>query len=340
MARSRVQYVEILAASALNRVQAPGMPFRWSLNPYRGCSHGCAYCYARVTHTYLDLSAGDAFSTRILIKRNMPELLEQELSKPSWQREWVALGTATDAYQPAEGRYRITRAILESLLAHRTPVTLVTKSPLVLRDLDLLAELHRAAGVRVSISLVSLDRGLLRAVEPGAPPPSARLEALRRLNEGGVPAGLMLAPMLPGLTDGIASLSAVVQAAHRAGAASLGYQVLRLCEGAREVYLERLAELLPDLEAATRKLYRSGDYAPRSYQAAIGQRLRAILRRYPIPGPHTVYPAPTLYGGSQVHRPAPGSEARRGERRQGEVPLAVAGARADSRRPVQTVLAW
>lgn len=327
--------MEVQAASALHRVHAPRLPFRWSLNPYRGCAHGCAYCYARRTHTFLDLSAAEQFSSRILVKTNLPELLRRELARPTWRRERVALGTATDAYQPAEGRYRITRAALEALLHYRTPISLVTKSPLVLRDLDLLSKLHRVAGVQVHVSLISLDRGLQRALEPGAPPPAARLEALRRLNESGIPAGLMLAPILPGLTDGVASLTAVIQAAHRAGARSLGYQALRLCDGAREVYLDRLREHLPDLEVATQKLYRGREYVPRGYLLALERRLRTILRRFPpIPGPRTVYrtldaPEPASAGPLPAAEEGPGTHGA----------LGAAATRNKAGLPVQTLLA-
>lgn len=337
MARRRVEYVEIQAASALNRVQAPGLPFRWSLNPYRGCTHGCSYCYARRTHTFLDLSAGDQFSRVILVKRNLPELLERELARPSWAREPVALGTATDVYQPAEGRYRITRRILELLIRYRTPANVVTKSPLILRDEDLLAELHRVAGVQVTISLATVDRGLVRALEPGAPPPSARLRALRRLNDLGVPAGLLVAPILPGLTDGLASLAAVVRAARQAGAVAVDHQVLRLCQGAREVYLERLEEILPDLAQATRKLYRRGDVAPPRYRMAVARRLQAIHQRYPIPGrspactppnhpPAQLAGGPLVQGGGRL----PGTP----------LPLAGKGPAGSEAVAVQTLLAW
>lgn len=333
MARRRVEYVEIRAASALNRVRAPGLPFRWSLNPYRGCAHGYTYCYARRTHTFLDLSAGDQFSRVILVKTNLPEVLERELARPSWARETVALGTATDIYQPAEGHYRITRRILELLVRYRTPAHIVTRSPLILRDADLLLELHRRAGVQVTISLTTVDRGLARAIEPGAPPPAARLRALRRLNELGVPTGILVAPILPGLTDGVASLAAVVGAAHQAGAVAVGHQVLRLCPGAREVYLERLAEILPDLADATRKLYREGDLAPRRYRMVVARRLRGILQRYPFPG-RPPAPRPTPPAGKAASHPRVGSLPGR--------PLPLAAAEGDGSAPlaVQTLMVW
>ncbi|HEY8531368.1 MAG TPA: radical SAM protein, partial [Limnochorda sp.] len=280
----------------------------------------------------------DQFSRVILVKRNLPELLERELAKRSWRREPVAVGTATDPYQPAEGRYRITRRILELLLRYRTPADVVTKSPLILRDVDLLAELHRAAGVQVSISLATLDRGLVRALEPGSPPPAARLQALRRLSELGIPTGILVAPVLPGLTDGLASLAAVVRAAQQAGAAWLGHQVLRLCEGAREVYLERLEEILPELAASTRKLYRGQDLAPLRYRRVVARRLKAVLHRYPIPGepPALNPPAPPPQAGEP--RQVGQGPALAGRSSPGE-PLFPAGERAEPG-PVQTLLAW
>ncbi|HET7601893.1 MAG TPA: radical SAM protein, partial [Gemmatimonadales bacterium] len=191
-------YIDAPCKSALNRVA--GMPFRWSLNPYRGCLHGCHYCYARATHAYLGMNADDDFSTRIQVKSNMPEVLRQELRRPSWQRERVALGTATDAYQPCEGRYRLTRRLLAALRDYQTPVSVVTKSTLILRDLDLLVELARLPGTRVNVSITALDPALWKRLEPGTPPPQRRLEVMRRLAAAGVPCGVFMAPVLPGLT--------------------------------------------------------------------------------------------------------------------------------------------
>src|SRR3712207_1856783 len=190
-----VHYLEVRCKTALNRVR--GMPFKWSLNPYRGCAHRCHYCYARASHTFLEMDADEDFETKILVKVNFAEVLERELARPSWRGEQVALGTATDAYQPAEGRFRITRRVIEALLKRRNPMSLVTKSPLVLRDRDLLADLAAVAKVRVFFTITTMDRALWRRIEPGTAPPLKRLHVLRLLNEAGVPAGVLLAPILP-----------------------------------------------------------------------------------------------------------------------------------------------
>src|ERR671912_2455098 len=197
----RTTYIETECRTALNRVS--GMPFRWSLNPYRGCVHGCHYCYARATHSYLGLNADEDFATRIVVKANMPEVLRQELGRRSWTRERVAIGTATDAYQPCEGRYRLTRRCLEALRDAHTPVSIVTKSTLILRDLDLLTELAHGPGATVYFTITTLDLQLWRVIEPSTPPPRKRLEVLRRLSQAGIPTGVFLAPILPGITDGV-----------------------------------------------------------------------------------------------------------------------------------------
>jgi DNA repair photolyase len=182
---TRPAYMEIPCKTALNRVS--GMPFRWSLNPYRGCVHGCHYCYARASHSFLGMNADEDFETKIVVKTNMPEVLQQELRKPSWTGERVAIGTATDAYQPCEGRYALTRRCLEALSDAGTPISIVTKSTLILRDQDLLMELAQTAGVTVYFTITTLDHEHWRLIEPGTPPPHKRLEVLGRLSQAGVP---------------------------------------------------------------------------------------------------------------------------------------------------------
>src|SRR5215212_10279828 len=231
---SKTHYIETPCKTALNRVS--GMPFRWSLNPYRGCVHGCRYCYARATHPYLGLNADEDFETKIVVKTNMPDLLRQELRKPSWTRERVAIGTATDAYQPCEGRYRLTRRCLEALRDAVTPVSVVTKSTLILRDLDLLAELAQGPGAIVYFTITTLEEPLWRLIEPGTPPPLKRLEVMQRLSNAGVPCGVFLAPILPGVTDSAESIDEVAAAAKAHGAASFGSAVLRLAPQVKEHY--------------------------------------------------------------------------------------------------------
>src|SRR5829696_7528426 len=192
-------YTEIQCKTAINRVS--GMPFRWSLNPYRGCTHSCHYCYARLSHTYLGFDADEDFETKIIVKSNMPEVVRQELGRRSWTRERVAIGTATDAYQPCEGRYRLTRRCLEALRDADTPVSIVTKSTLILRDRDLLKQLANGPGATVYFTITTLDPDLWRLLEPGTPPPLKRLQVMQRLADAGVPCGVFLAPILPGITD-------------------------------------------------------------------------------------------------------------------------------------------
>src|SRR5215207_643896 len=267
---TRPEYHEIPCKSALNRVS--GMPFRWSLNPYRGCLHGCHYCYARASHTYLGMNADDDFETKIVVKTNMPEVLRQELRRRTWMRERVAIGTATDAYQPCEGRYWLTRRCLEALRDFETPVSIVTKSTLILRDRDLLAELAQGPGATVYFTITTLDPDLWRVIEPGTPPPDKRLEVLRRLAHAGVPCGVFLAPILPGITDTAESIDAVAAAAKAHGAGSFGSAVLRLAPEVKEHYFGFIASSFPDLLPRYERAY-AGTNIAADYQAAIERRL-------------------------------------------------------------------
>jgi DNA repair photolyase len=254
------------------------MPFRWSLNPYRGCVHGCHYCYARATHPYLGLNADDDFATKIIVKSNMPEVLRQELGRRSWTRERVAIGTATDAYQPCEGRYRLTRRCLQALRDADTPVSIVTKSTLVLRDLDLLCDLARGPGATVYFTITTLEDALWRRIEPGTPPPRKRLEVLRRLSESGVRCGVFLAPILPGITDSPESIEAVAAAAKTHGAASFGSAVLRLATQVKEHYLAFVSETFPDLLPRYERAY-AGTSISSDYQTAIERRAARARER-------------------------------------------------------------
>jgi DNA repair photolyase len=272
----RAEYLETPCKSALNRVS--GMPFRWSLNPYRGCLHGCHYCYARATHPYLGLNAGEDFATKIVVKTNLPEVLRQELRRRSWTRERVAIGTATDAYQPCEGRYRLTRRCLQALRDADTPVSIVTKATLVLRDLDLLSDLAHGPGATVYFTITTLEDALWRRIEPGTPPPRKRLEVLRRLSESGVRCGVFLAPILPGITDSAESIAAVAAAAKAQGAASFGSAVLRLAPQVKEHYLAFVSEMFPDLLPRYERAYVGTNIAS-DYQAAIERRVARVRER-------------------------------------------------------------
>jgi DNA repair photolyase len=283
---SVVRYEEIESGSAIQRVE--GMTFRWSLNPYQGCVHGCHYCYARRYHGFHELDAGDDFSSVIFVKTNIERLARLELSRPSWEKETVSIGTATDPYQPIEGRYRLTRACLNAFVDHANPVSLVTKGTLALRDRDLLSALSAGPGCTVCFSLTTLDTDLWRSLEPGTPPPRQRLRVMQRLVDAGVHAGVLLAPVIPGLTDDPAGLEGVVRAAADHGARFLGAQILYLKLGTREHFLGFLEDQHPDLLAEYRRLY-PGPYPPKRFQEEIKGAVREIkatlaFEDHPRPG--------------------------------------------------------
>ncbi len=274
---TRPRYIEIRCKSAVNRVQ--GMPFKWSLNPYRGCAHACHYCYARASHTYYDMNADEDFETNIFVKVNIAEALRRELARPSWAGDSIALGTATDCYQPAEGRFRLTRAVLEVCLERGQPLSLVTKSTLILRDRDLLAELARRVPVRVFFTVTTVDPAVWKAIEPGTPPPLQRLRVMRQLREAGVHAGVLLAPILPGITDSTASLDAVMAAAAEHGAAFLGSGALRLAPLVKEHYLGFVGTSFPDLLPRYQRAY-AGAHAPRDYLQRLEERVERLRAHY------------------------------------------------------------
>lgn len=266
-----LRWVEVEAKSVLNRVR--GMPFAWSINPYRGCYHRCVFCYARNTHAYLDRDGVADWGTLLSVKVNAPEVLRHELARRSWQREHVAIGTATDPYQPLEGRYRITRRILGELARARTPAHITTRSPLVVRDVDVLAELARAAGVTVCVSLPTLDAARAKAIEPTVAPPAQRLRTIRTLAQAGIRVGVAVAPVLPELTDEPQSLRAVYRAAAEAGASLAWSSVLRLGAVARESYFTFLRAEFPHLVDFYAATYR-GAYANAGVARPLETRIR------------------------------------------------------------------
>jgi DNA repair photolyase len=226
---------------------SPDIPYRWSINPYRGCQHGCTYCYARRTHEYLDWGAGTDFERKIIVKTNAPEQLAAELRHPRWQREELAFSGVTDCYQPLEAVYQITRRCLEVCLELANPVGIVTKAYLPVRDADLLAELNRRASAQVIFSITFADDAVARQVEPGAPPPSRRLDAMQRLRDAGVPVGVMIAPVIPGLND--RDIPWLLERAASCGAQSACYAPVRLPGNVGPVFLSRLREAFPDAAA-------------------------------------------------------------------------------------------
>lgn len=278
-----VTFYEVHARSVINRVPAASrLPFRWTINPYRGCTHACRYCFARKTHTYLDLDAGRDFDTGIVVKVNTPELVRKELSVRSWRGEHIAMGTNVDCYQRAEGRYRLMPGVLEALRDHANPFSILTKGTLILRDLPLLRAAAAVTDVAVNVSVGFVDDELWRAVEPGAPSPRRRLDVCRALNDAGVRCGVLMAPILPFLTDSPDHLDRTVRAIARAGAVSVTPIVLHLRQGAREWYLRWLGAARPDLVPAYRRLYRAGSYADRDYQRAVCDQVRALAEQHGI----------------------------------------------------------
>ncbi|MDW8339414.1 MAG: radical SAM protein [Thermoleophilia bacterium] len=273
-------------ASALNAVR--GMPFRWSLNPYGGCAHRCTFCYVRHFELRAERPADDRYGASIRVKTNVAEVLRRELARPSWRREEVAIGTATDPYQPAEGRFRLTRACIAELAASGTPFSIVTRGPLVVRDRDLLADAAREVSVHVAVSLPTLDERVWRTTEPGTAPPLSRLRAVRELADAGIDVGVAVAPILPGLSDGPAELEAVVRAARAAGAGTIWASVVHLRPGVREHFLAALARDWPEHVERYEALFAGRAYLPTQAQAALLEPVRRArsasrpARRAPI----------------------------------------------------------
>lgn len=241
---ARLEVFEEEARSLITRNESPDIPFTYSINPYRGCQHGCAYCYARATHEFIGYGAGTDFETRIVVKRNAPELLRRELARKRLGSDGIAFSGVTDCYQPLEASYELTRQCLEICLEFRRPVGVITRSNLIRRDLDLLKRLHERAGVSVHISLPILDAAHCRALEPLAPSPQARLETLRLIAERGIPVGVAVAPVIPGLSDH--EVPQILERAAAAGASSAFLILLRLTQGVAPVFAERMAAVLPE----------------------------------------------------------------------------------------------
>ncbi len=240
---ARLQVYEQTAGRILSRNDSPDLPFRYSLNPYRGCTHACAYCYARPDHEFLGWGAGTDFDSRIVVKTNAAARLRAAFNSKSWQGELVMFSGDTDCYQPLEGSYGLTRACLEVCLEYRNPVGIITKSALVRRDIDLLVALCQVTSCHVMVSIPFLKAAWARALEPGAPAPRLRLDSLRRLSEAGVPCGVMLAPLIPGLND--RELPGVLEAAAEAGASTASMVLLRLPGAVQQVFEQRLRQALP-----------------------------------------------------------------------------------------------
>ncbi|MGH2786257.1 MAG: radical SAM protein, partial [Actinomycetota bacterium] len=255
-----IEFIEVEAKTVINHVPGNFMPFSWTINPYRGCTHACVGCFARPTHTYLDMNAGRDFETKIVVKVNAPEVLRRQLASKRWKGEPIALGTNTDPYQRAEGRYRLMPRIIEAMIAYRNPFSILTRGVLMLRDLDLLVAASKVTEVSTAFSIPTLDEKAWRETEPGSPNPLARMDAVAALNDAGVPCGVMVAPLLPGLTDDPDGIRAVVDAAVAAGATHVSPILLHLRPGVREEFMRWLAEAHPDLVTRYEAMYRVSAY--------------------------------------------------------------------------------
>ena len=267
--------------SALNPVR--GMPFRWSLNPYMGCVHRCTFCFVRAFERLAERPSDDRYGTSIRVKTNLVEVLRRELARRSWEGESVALGTATDPYQPAEGRFRLTRACLEALTEAHNPFSIVTRGPLVVRDLDVLAEASAQAEVAVYFSIPTLDERVWRTTEPGTAPPRSRLEAVRRLSEAGIDVGVGIAPILPGLSDGAEQLEAVVKEARAAGARGIWASIVHLRPAVKEHFLAALALDWPEEVERYEALFATRAYLPAEVTKPIVEQVRSLTRQTPAP---------------------------------------------------------
>jgi DNA repair photolyase len=276
-----VTFHEVAAKSALNHVPAASsMPFRWTVNPWRGCSHACFYCYARGSHTWLELDSGRDFDTQIVVKTNVAAVLRRELARPSWQHEQVALGTNTDPYQRAEGRYRLMPGIIDALSESGTPFSILTKGALLRRDLPRIVDAAADVRVGLGVSIAILDGDLHRSLEPGTPSPRARLDLVRAIRESGLDCGVMVAPVLPWLTDSERALDRLLAALAEAGASGVTVLPLHLRPGAREWYFGWLHRHRPDLVPRYERLYARGSYVGAEYREALRERVEPLLRRY------------------------------------------------------------
>ncbi len=289
----RPEYREEPCRSALNRVK--GMMFGWSLNPYMGCAHQCTFCYVRAFEKRADRPSDDRYGTSIRVKTNVVEVLRRELARRSWKGELVAIGAATDPYQPAEGRYRLTRGSIEALGEAHNPFSIITRGPMVVRDIDLLVEAARWASVSVTFSVPTLDDRIWRLTEPNTPPPRKRLAALSRLREAGIDAGVGMAPILPGLSDKPELMADVVKAARDAGATSIWNNVLYLRPGTREHFLQYLARDWPELVPHYEELYRGRAYLVKAETEPVRREVADLRQRFSVQPPKRTPIPPGAY---------------------------------------------
>ncbi|MEP6562564.1 MAG: Rv2578c family radical SAM protein [Nakamurella sp.] len=276
-----VTFHEVHSKSALNKVPGSSpMPFSWTINPYRGCTHGCVYCFARGTHSYLEFDTGRDFDTQIVVKTNIGTVLRREVSAAKWQREHVAMGTNTDPYQRAEGRYRLMPEVISALADSGTPFSILTKGTVLSRDLDLLSAAGSSVSVGIGVSLALLDPDLQATLEPGTPSPKARLELVRRIRAAGLPCGVFMAPLLPYLTDTEEHIDALIAQLAEAGVTGVSGIGLHLRPGAREWFFHWLGINRPNLVQRYERLYANGANLPKDYRRALSARIRLVSTRY------------------------------------------------------------
>ena len=285
-----LEFLEVDAKTIINKV--PGPPqfgFQYTINAYRGCSNACGYCFARPTHEYLGLNIGDDFDTKIVVKRNAVERARAETSPVKWGGDLIAMGTNTDPYQAAEGKYRLTRGLLEVMVERSNPVSILTKSTLVLRDIDVLEDLTKLTKARVDFSVGTVDEAVWKATEPGTPHPMRRIEAVAKLNAAGVRSGVLMGPVLPGISDSPEQLHATVKAAVDAGAVSVGHVPLHLGPGVKDHFIDWIASHRPDLLPMYEDIYSgSGKQAATNYRAWLGRTISDLL--WELGGPEPMRP--------------------------------------------------
>ncbi|MGW6199300.1 Rv2578c family radical SAM protein [Kribbella sp. NPDC055110] len=300
-----ITFHEVLARSALNSVPGTALPFNWTVNPYRGCSHACRYCFARPTHQYLELDAGLDFDQQIVVKTNVADVLRRELARPSWRHEQVALGTNTDPYQRAEGRYRLMPGIIEALAGSGTPLSILTKGTLLRRDLELLSAASAEVSVGIGLSLALGDEALRRRLEPGVPSIRGRLDLIRAVRNADLPCGVMVAPVLPWLTDSTDQLDDLLAQLSEAGATGVTPLLLHLRPGVKEWFMQWLSDDHPNLVSRYNSLYAHGPNAAPSYQKSFTQKLHPLLTKHGFArtSPHRAAPI------NGTHRPESSQEA-------------------------------
>ena len=274
-------YQEVRCKSALNKVKGKAY-MQWSLNPYRGCTHGCHYCFARRYHSHLELGAGDEFATVIFVKTNFVEVLRRELDRPSWQKASIGFGTATDPYQPIEGSYKISRGVLEVLRDAATPVGIVTKGPMIVRDIDVLKDLSKVASCRVHMSVPTVDEDAWDKLEPGVAHPMQRLKAVRQLVDAGIDCGVLMAPIVPGFSTQPAKIEATIKAIADSGATSIGAMVMHMDGGTKDHFMAILQREYPELVPMYESLYASR-YVKKDYEKRVQEVVSLMRQRYGVP---------------------------------------------------------